>query len=701
MLEPGKILGDRYEIIQKIGAGGMSIVYKAKCNKLQRFVAIKVLREEFVKDDAFVKKFKSEAFSAGSLSHPNIVGIYDVGQEEDLHYIVMEYVEGQTLKEYIEQNGPLAPAIALDYGVQIVSAIKHAHKKQIIHRDIKPQNILVTHDHVLKVADFGIAKAVDSSTIVSTGNAIGSVHYFSPEQAKGKYVNETSDIYSCGIVLFEMATNSLPFQADSHVSIALKHINEEIPKPSLFNPQIWPGLEYIILKATNKKQELRYQNADSMLEDMRAVLADPTVDLSHNEAGEEDINQTILLTDVQTSFIRQNEKPVSRLEPSQVPGVKMTAPQDYYEEYEEEEDEEEVSKGYKILAGVGGVLATLVIVGIIAVVAFFVIPSFSKPEYVVVPTVLGKTLEEAKVILEAKDLQVTLAGEEESSTYEAGTIMRQTPNQEEVIKPGAVINVTIAKSEEVAAEVVVPDLLGESSADAQRILDEKGLVWITEWEYSDDLERSQVIRHSPEAGITARKGDVVTLVISKGPKVVLVKVPDLYNLTVEQARLKLNNEGLKLGQRIEEASDTIEKGKVIRQSVSSNQELEEGEIVDVIISSGPNIEVPEEPVVDPNNPITPEEDPNLPVDNNPVVEEELVTITRVINAPADNVKDEYHVVVVLEDALGTRSVVDQMVKKEQFPLPIQVSGKGKGVLSTYFDGAGEYQDNINFDEVTQ
>ena len=699
MLEPGTVLGDRYEIIQKIGAGGMSIVYKAKCNKLHRFVAIKVLREEFVKDDAFVKKFKSEAFSAGSLSHPNIVSIYDVGQEEDLHYIVMEYVEGQTLKEYIEQNGPLAPSIALEYSIQIVSAIRHAHKKQIIHRDIKPQNILITHDHGLKVADFGIAKAVDSSTVVATGNAIGSVHYFSPEQAKGKYVNETSDLYSCGIVLFEMVTNRLPFQADSHVSIALKHINEEIPRPSLFNPQIWPGLEHIILKATHKKQELRYQNADSMLEDMRMVLADPTVDFSSKEETD-DIGQTILLTDVQTSFIRQNEKLPSHAESSKVPEVKMTAPQDYYEEDEQEEEEEEISTGYKILAGVGGVLATLVIVGIIAAAAFFVIPSFSKPSYVVVPTVLGKTFEEAKVILEEKKLQVTLAGEEVSDTYEAGQVMKQTPKQEEAVKPGTVISLVVAKENETAKEVIVPDVIGSNSADAQRALEERGLIAKLEWAYNDELERSTVISHIPAAGTTVSEGDIITLVISKGPEVILVKVPDLYNLTVEQARLKLNNEGLRLGQITEEVSDTIEKGKVIRQSIGNNQEIEKGEIVDVIISSGPSVEVPEEPVEEPNEPITPEV-PTLPEDDNPVVEEETVTVTRVINAPEDNVKDEYHVLVVLEDALGTRSVFDQVVKKEQFPLPIQVSGKGKGVLSTYFDGGGEYRDNINFDEVTQ
>ena len=671
MLEPGKILGDRYEIIQKIGAGGMSIVYKAKCNKLQRFVAIKVLREEFVKDEAFVQKFKSEAFSAGGLSHPNIVSIYDVGQEDDLHYIVMEFVEGQTLKEYIEQNGPLSSTQTLEYGMQIVSALRHAHNKQVIHRDIKPQNILITHDQMLKVADFGIAKAVDSSTIVAAGNAIGSVHYFSPEQAKGKYVNETSDLYSCGIVLFEMATNRLPFQADTHVSIALKHINEEVPKPSLFNEQIWPGLESIILKATNKKQELRYQNADSMLEDMKTVLANPTVDLSSKEVTETDVDQTILLTDIQTSFIRQNEKTTSRLESNQTLGVKMSTPQDYYEEYEGE-DEEEVSTGYKILAGLGGVLATLLIVGIMAAVTFFVLPSFNKPQRVVVPSVLGQTVDKATAILEDKNLAILLAGEEASDTYTPGTIMRQTPNGEKVVEPGTVINVVVAKQKEVIEEVVVPNLKGEESANAQSILSEMDLDVALEWEYS----------------------------LSKGKEVVLVKVPNLYNLTLDEAKAKLNEVGLRFGQTVEENSDTVEQGKVMKQSIAENQEIEQGEIVDIVISKGPKVEEVIPPEEDPNNPTTPDTD--IPSEENTPEEEPLATITRVINAPTDKLQDEYHVLVLIEDDLGARTAFDGIVKKEQFPLPIQVSGKGKGVLTTFFDGQEEYRDNnINFDEVTQ
>lgn len=702
MLEPGIILGERYEIVQKIGAGGMSIVYKAKCNRLQRFVAIKVLREEFAKDEAFVKKFRSEAFAAASLSHPNIVGIYDVGQEGDLHYIVMEYVEGQTLKEFIEQNGPLPSNIVLDFGRQIVLAIRHAHSKQIIHRDIKPQNILITHENVLKVADFGIARAVNSSTIVSSGNAIGSVHYFSPEQAKGKYVNETSDLYSCGIVMFEMATNRLPFQADSHVSIALKHINEEIPRPSLFNLEIWPGLESIILKATRKQQDQRYQNADKMLDDIRTVLADPNVTLI-DERADDDIEQTILLTDVQTQFIRQNEKTVSRFEGNQIPGVKMTSPQDLYQEYEEEEEEEEeISKGYKILAGVGGVLATLVIVGILAAAAFWILPSFSKSDYTVVPNILGKTIEEATVLLADKDLKIQQVGEGNSTIYEVGTIMQQTPNKEEVIKPGSTIEVVVVSGEETPIEeVTVPDLTGLGLGEAQRKLEEYGLSSMVERRYDDEVELNKIIDQSPTTGEKVEKGSIITLYVSKGPEEVLVKVPDLKGLTEEQARQKLNEVGLRLGQRNPEASDTVEKGKVISQSVTANSELKEGEIVDVIISTGPKVEEPVQP--DPNPPAIenpPTSEGTTDGNGSDTTEEELKTVSRAINAP-DEIKDEYHVLLLLEDELGSRKVYDQVVKATQFPLVVQISGKGKGVLTAYFDGSEEYKDPINFDEVTQ
>lgn len=674
ILEPSKVLGERYEIIKKIGAGGMSIVYLAKCNKLNRYVAIKVLRDEFAKDDAFVKKFRAEAFSAASLSHPNIVGIYDVGSEEDLHYIVMEYIEGRTLKEVIEGSGKLSPQMALQYGMQMVSAVRHAHNRQIIHRDIKPQNILVTNEGQLKVADFGIARVVDSSTIVATGNAIGSVHYFSPEQAKGKYVNETSDIYSCGIVLFEMLTGKLPFQAESHVSIALKHINEDIPRPSVLVPEIWDGLEYIIIKATEKKQEMRYQSADEMLEDMKHVLQDPYVDFS--TTTENTMDQTILLTDLQAEQIRESEDRKQLVE-------------DFYEEdeMEEVEDDENVPALYKVLVSLGGILATLVVVGIIAFAVFFMMPNMNKPKYVAVPEFTGITMDEALKLAEEKGLVVEVVDEQEVEGTSEGEIISQDPEKEELVAPGTKIQVVVAK--EIAEEfATVPDVVGIDGADAQREIERRKFIYIVEKDYSDSVEMGKVISQEPRAGKEIEIGEAVTIVISKGPKVELIKVPSLKTLSLEQAKLALSNAGLSVGAVQEVFDETIEAGFVVSQSIEVNREIEKGAKVDLTISKGKEIveEVPEDNTG--SNETVPEEEQG-----------QDSVVTHIINDPELG-KDSYHVLVMLETNDGVSYVFDDQVKKEQLPLPIQVSGKGKGVLVTYFDGVEQYRDPIEFNEVT-
>ncbi|MGL4799084.1 MAG: Stk1 family PASTA domain-containing Ser/Thr kinase [Cellulosilyticaceae bacterium] len=703
MLEPGKVLGERYEIVKKIGAGGMSIVYLAKCNKLQRYVAIKVLRAEFATDEAFVKKFRAEAFSAGSLSHPNIVGIYDVGVEEQEHYIVMEYVEGQTLKEVIEMNGALAPNVALDYGSQIVSALRHAHKKQIIHRDIKPQNILVTHDGVLKVADFGIARAVDSSTIVATGNAIGSVHYFSPEQAKGKYVNETSDLYSAGIVLFEMVTGHLPFQADSHVTVALKHINEEIPKPSMFVPDLWVGLEQIILKATNKKQELRYQNADAMLEDMKKIAANPyaTIDTT----PEESIDQTILLSEVQTNFIRQNERPAAQIPPTPTPippVPKVEQPestvqlaQDFYDE-DEDEEEEEVSTLYKVLVSLGGVLATIVVLGIVAVAAIFFMPSMGNDKYIAVPDFYGKTLDVATKEAADKKLKIKQVSEEQSDEVDPGTILSQSPKREELVKPGAVIEVVVATQKEVTKKKVI-DVIGIDVGDAQRDLESAGFYGMPQPEYHDTFEIGKVITQDPLPGEMLAEGGIVKLVVSRGPKVELVKVPNLDGKTEADAKLALNNVGLKAGKVTPVAHGTIPAGYVVSQTVRPDTDIEKGATVDFEVSTGPEETTPTPEVPEGE---TGGEVPEGETEGEGEGTSQEVTVTKIIREP-DLGKDEYHVMILLEDVNGSKPVFDQVVKKAQFPLPVQITGSGEGTLITFFDGQEYYRDPVEFKEVTQ
>lgn len=691
MLAPGTILGERYEIIRKIGAGGMSIVYKAKCNKLQRFVAIKVLREEFVKDESFVKKFRAEALSAASLSHPNIVGIYDVGSDQDLHYIVMELVEGTTLKEVIEQEGPMPSAVVLEYGMQILSAIRHAHRKQIIHRDIKPQNILVTNDKVLKVADFGIAHAVDSSTLVATGNAIGSVHYFSPEQAKGKYVNETSDLYSCGIVLFELATKRLPFEAESHVSIALKHINEEIPRPTTFNATILPALEQIILKATDKRQELRYQSAEDMMKDLKSVLENPKMVLKKNEDVTEN---TILLTEEQTNQIRRSEKPVMPI---------SNVNQSIYEEesrgtstmlkddIKEDEEEDSISPMYKWLVTIGGVLATFVIVGIASFMIFFK-PAAQKDKFIAVPQVVGKTVEEAEQFVQEDKLIIEVVEEKETEEALPGTILNQTPGTQEKIKPEGIIQVVVAKEIEMEApkEVTVPEMLGVDAGEAQRMLQDRKLVPKVTRDYDEQIELGKVISHYPEANATVKEGDVITLTISNGPKTLMTAVPNLISLTQADAVKSLKRNNLTLGKVTPQEHESVEKGRIIEQSILANTEIQQGAAVNVVVSTGkPVEEVPDVPVETPEE-IVPGEP--IPEDDG-TTEVPKETKTYTINLPQGSEKEEYHVFVTLENNGGSTSTIyDGIVEKANFPFSVTAESSGDGVIVTRIDGTDVYRD---------
>lgn len=697
MLRPGTLLGERYEIIEKIGAGGMSIVYKAKDNRLQRFVAIKELREEFVQDEEFVNKFRKEALSAASLSHPNIVGIYDVGSDHELHYIVMEYVEGHTLKQVIEEKGPFDPKMVLDLGIQMVSALKHAHQKKIIHRDIKPQNILMTADGVLKVTDFGIAKAVDSSTIVATGNAIGSVHYFSPEQAKGKYVNESSDLYSCGIVLFELATKKLPFEADSHISIALKHINEELPKPSSINPNIPTNLENLILKATAKNQADRYQNADEMLHDMRGILQNPNYEVKASKYEE----HTILLSAADTQLLRESQKEKSKEEINHVD----ESEESIFEEQvsfsdEEEEDDTEVSTFYRVVASMGGVLATLALVVVISLACVFWLPNLGKAKTYSVPNVIDMTLEKAQETIEKSNLKYKVV-QLETNEVANGVVIDQDPAAGTVAKKNSIVELTVAinNNEENTIEtdetIDVPDFSNMDSTEVMRQIVKLGLlVGETEFEYSDTIESGKVIRQTPTAGSTVKQGDEIDLVISKGvEKSESITVPNLVGMTPDEAKATLEGLKLKLGKQKEEFSDT-EAGYIIRQSLSIGTTVEEGTRVDITVSKGP--QKPEE-TTEPEESTTPE--PSTSPEPSEPAEPEVTPTThnRTIALPAGTeVKESYHLVVKLTLDDGTNNViVDETVAYENFPKTVSVTGTGSGKLDIYIDGKG-YQEDITF-----
>lgn len=703
MLMPGVLLGERYEVIEKIGAGGMSIVYKAKDNRLQRYVAIKELREEFAKDEEFVAKFRKEALAAASLSHPNIVGIYDVGSDKDIHYIVMEYIEGKTLKELIAQEGPFDSRKVLELGIQIVSALRHAHHKKIIHRDIKPQNILITTDHVLKVTDFGIAKAVDSSTIVASNNAIGSVHYFSPEQAKGNYVNETSDLYSCGIVLFELATKRLPFEADTHISIALKHINEEMPKPSLFNPSIVPGLEGIILKATDKRQDARYQNADEMLMDMNQVLVNPNYVVKVNTFGDE----TILLSPEETAFIRHNAKDEA-LNHKEVSEAQHIAPEpSIYEDQEvvkqtfKEDEEEEVSNLYKVLVSIGGVLATLSVLVVIILALTVWKPFSGGGSMVSVPNVKGRTVEAATNMLKSLKLKIEVQPEV-TDEAEPGIIFEQSPGENAQVKKRSTIIVKVAaegsetvESPEVEEKelIKIPSVEGLNRTVAEATLESLGFKVRFEPEESNTVENDYIISQDPGYGIEAEKDSTVVLTVSTGPSVKMTKVPNFAQLTFEKAQEAAQSSKLYVTKASEEYSDKVDEGKIISQSEDPYAEIEEGSTISVVVSKGkePEPEPTETPSTEPGE--MPEE---------PVLELPPVDVSKDVTIQLPNgieQKDSYRVLAKFTTQDGNSSyVVDGEMTADELPMSVSLTGHGTGKLEVYIDDMTQpaYTDNINF-----
>ncbi len=729
MLTPGTLLGERYDIIEKIGAGGMSIVYKAKDNRLERYVAIKELREEFIKDEEFVIKFRKEALSAARLSHPNIVGIYDVVNEKDKHYIVMEYVEGKTLKEVIAAKGPFSAKVVLELGMQMVSAVKHAHSKKIIHRDIKPQNILMTQEGVLKVTDFGIAKAVDSATIVASGNAIGSVHYFSPEQAKGKYVNESSDLYSCGIVLFELSTSKLPFEADSHISIALKHINEDIPRPSIYNPEIPSALEEIILKATSKGQIDRYQNADEMIFDMKEALNNP----NHKVKVAVPIQSTILMSDEESKILRDeptkvensttegiqktleetrdnlNDKPIKESIPPKKPVVKANNIID-----DEDEDDGEISKIYKILVGAGGVLATLAVVVIVTLAIFFMGPKFSSNNKLVsVPDVEGKSYEVASRILGElkRGISIDEAGDDE------GIIIYQQPRAGAKEKQNTIVKVSLEKVE-VGSQVEedndsedkfqIPDFYNKDQTDALTELKRLGIninnVEIIP-EPSDIVGLGRVISQSPMEGSEISRDDNVIIRVSTGPDDTeeITRVPSVEGLSVEEARDKLSTFNLTLNILGEEYSETVETGYIINQNTMVGEELPEGSRIGVVVSKGKE-EIEPTPTPEPSEEPTPTEEPQASEEpeatKEPVPSEEPTqeaTMNYMLELPVDvEEKDSYHVVVNFN---STYNVFDGVVGKDDFPINLNLKGTGNGnIITVAFDGVVKYVQNIDFEE---
>ena len=604
MLTEGMIVADRYEIVSKIGTGGMSDVYKAKDHTLGRFVAIKVLKPEFSEDVNFVTKFRTEAQSAAGLEHPNIVNIYDVGSENGMHYIVMEYVEGITLKTYIEKKGQLSFKEAVSIAIQVGRGIEAAHHKNIIHRDIKPQNIIISTEGKVKVTDFGIARAATSNTI--SADVMGSVHYASPEQARNGFVDGKSDIYSLGIVMYEMVTGRVPFDGDTTVAVAIQHLQEEIVAPSAYAPNLPISMEKIILKCTQKNPDRRYESMTALLADLRKALISPDEDfvviapVSQEKTrviNEDEINKI----KKETTNIYLGEDEIGSYPKKRKEEYEEEDDEDYDDAYDEEEDEinPKMDKAITIM----GIVAGVIIVGLIIfiLVSFFGDFKFGKPNNnsnteisqdadtnsIKVPNLKGYTLEKAQSALNALGLGIQNAGTTSSDTYPKGQIVSQTPDAGSTVEAHTTIEVIVSSGQ---GEAAISSVVGMDETTAYNTLSNAGFVPVKEYAYDNTVEQGIVISQSPDGGALGKEGDSVKIVISRGPESAAgttgISVPKITGQTEEAARAALTAAGLTAGNVTSAHSDTVPEGQIISQSPAEGSAAEEGAAVDFIISSG-------------------------------------------------------------------------------------------------------------------
>ena len=609
MVKNGIILGKRYEVISKIGAGGMADVYKGKDHMLNRYVAIKILKKEFKEDENFVRKFRSEAQAAAGLIHPNVVNVYDVGEDRGLYYMVMELVEGITLKEYIDKKGRLSHKETISIAIQMCTGIGVAHAANIIHRDIKPQNIIISKDGKVKVTDFGIAKATTSNTISS--NAMGSVHYTSPEQARGGFSDQKSDIYSIGITLYEMVTGQVPFDGDSTVSVAIKHLQEEITPPSEIVPDIPYSLEQIILKCTQKNGERRYRNTGELIQDLKRSLVDPDGDfVVIPPLGNAD---TVIITDEELDDIRSSYDDEDEFDEYDEDEYGDEEEFDEYDEdddeYDEYDDDEEyggkgkkgkssddvnprMKKVMKILTIVVAIIIVFILVFAIGKAAGIFKGGFGidtvdtdEKTKVKVPNVVGMTEDEAKKTLNKKGLGFKVVAREESKKYEEGTVSKQKTEAGKRVAKNTTIQVVVS-SGLVGDEITVPNVSNMSESEAQKALEDAGFEKITsDFAYSDSVAEGDVIGTTPAANARATKDTEIVMKVSKGSE--KKTVPNVVGQQDGDAQNAITAAGLTVGTVTYEYYDDVPKGQVVSQTVAGGKKVAPGTSVGLTISSGP------------------------------------------------------------------------------------------------------------------
>ena len=591
MVSIGTVIGDRYEILEKVGSGGMADVFRAKCHRLNRYVAIKILKQDYSEDTKFVTKFRGEAQAIAGISHPNIVGIYDVGEENGMYYIVMELVDGITLKKYIEEKGKLSVKEAVGIALQIANGLEAAHSNHIIHRDIKPQNILIARDGTAKVTDFGIAKAASSNTI--TANAMGSVHYISPEQARGGYSDEKSDIYSLGVTMYEMLSGTLPFKGESAVAIALAHIQEEAVPLAALDATIPKGISNIVNKCMQKKTELRYSCVADLIADLKMFLQDPSGD--YGVIGN-------LYKNDGTIFMSKDD--VNTLRDASRKGM---GPVEQKPEPQEPESNSDVDPKLE-KALVFGSIGVAIIIGLVILYMVGRVLGFwgsAKPESnsgsssttasetakpgsdtsgdeITLEDYANKIKDYVETDLSNYDITCTVT-EEASDEIEKGYVIRTSPAAGSTVAKGGKVELIVSSGVE---QVSIPDTTGDTITDAYQTLNDKGF----KVKQGEDVYSSQAIGKvaytKPAAGKKVDKGATITIYPSKGEETKYVKVPNLLGMTRSQAKSALEKAGLKYGSETKSYSST-QKNRVCVQSVSSGNEVEEGSTVDVTLSLGP------------------------------------------------------------------------------------------------------------------
>lgn len=734
MLRIGTVLLDRYELLEQIGSGGMAIVFRGKDRTLERYVTVKILREEFIGDEEFITRFRSEALAAARLSHPNIVRVYDVGQEGNVYFIVMEYVHGDTLKQAIKEKAPFDTKSTINVSMQIASGIAQAHKNHIIHRDIKPQNILVGTDGIIKVTDFGIARVANGATMTTSTTAMGSVHYFSPEQARSGYVDEKSDIYSLGITMFEMVTGQLPFQANTSVAVAMKQINEELPDIRQYNPKVSASLEMIIRKATRKKADERYATIEEMIQELAAAKNETngmaqqmpsrtrasqpeiqylsTVDNNKKQAEARRMEQA------RQEELSATEEMMAKQEKQGIKNIRISKDDDFEREYEEVEpvrrsrrpkldmqnrrnprQEEEYEQGFDkvrekkvVFAAVATALIIIAIISAIGVKAFGTKAGLfgDSSETAKVKSFVGMELKTAQELAQKDGYRVVEEKSVYSERYAQGIITAQSTEENSDIKKGMEVGVTVSLGKETTEETM-PNLKGDKEEIAvEKIKNLIGKEPKVSYEYDEDAEMETVMEQTPSQGTKITAETTISIVVSRGKETKTTIVPKVEGLTQSRAEKALKSSKLNVGDVTLTESDSVEEGIVITQTKEVGEEVPEGTEVGLVISLGKsqqnepeeNTQQPEEQTPENQAPEnqTPEQ-PQQPIQN-------TKTKTYTVNPPAAGVT-KAHIKIVKTDDNGESVVLDE---QKSLPFSVPISGSGDGQITCYIDGVQMWSD---------